>query len=641
MTNPGHNPADALDLRARLPTFVRRLLMAPAGRAELGYLLKRERGIEVHGVEARPECLPFARAGLDSVVADASAGACPFEQAYFDALLVPEIDDDPVILGERIRLLAPAIKPDGWLLICAPTPVETQEQDADSGNSAYNSILSAVQKAGFGLYDRWSAPPQTVSRGPSECLLVCVRPDYDPLGHGERLFDAGHPDWAFEALAHIPAVYLRELDVRLNIRAEMHLCLLAWLKQRPDLRPLDHFDKAQELFHQLVADKPDFAPAYQCQAEFWRLLGDTDMALRLLRSIQHVAPSDTVKRQINLLSSRTSKPCPDETAPPWTNTGGYSPRILFVTHPRPHYGLDVLYDGLCSVLGTDNVVEFPFKPSLHGQATEEYRNYPCTFDRPGHDLDLREVLDRLSNRWFDLVLYGDCEASLPREHARAIAAAARNVPVFIIDALDAAMDLRPRVMEYLGISSAAGYFKREMLRCADYGPNAFPLPFAYPDCRVAASPTAMSRPRPFFWAGHRQSGLRRLFLERIEARLGVELVAGYPQEQYLALLRESRMGLNCFGFGFDTVRYWELPAQGAMLFSERLPIRIPHDFVDGESAVFFNDLEEMERKLEHYLEHPDACARIAAAGHAHLLRYHTGSMRARHCIGWVAYTLGL
>ncbi|HNR33473.1 MAG TPA: glycosyltransferase, partial [Candidatus Hydrogenedentes bacterium] len=569
-----------------------------------------------------------------NAVVEEPGEACPFPDAHFDALLALEIDPDANVLRDRLTRLAPSLNPRGYLMLRAPAPPdETATEAADTvRRHAYDRILEAARDAGFGLYHR--APlargrgvPPVIEAGDGdapagECLLVLVRPDYNPLEHAEALFDAGRPDSAFEVLALIPAVYLQETDVRINVRALMQLCLLSDLKRRADLRPLDHFDKAQELFHQLVFDRPDFAPAYQCQAEFWRLLGDRDMARRLLRSAQRVAPSDAVARQIGALPPPPETRAAAEAAPDWAPAGRAAPRVLFVLHPRPHYGLDVLYDGLCATLGDNNVVEFPYKPSLHGAPPEEYKEYPCTFDRPGRPVALEELLDQLAQGEFDVVLYGDCEANLPRETAHAIARAAGNTPLFIVDALDAAMDLRARVMDQLGVASVAGYFKREMLRCVDYGPNAFPLPFAYPDCRVAPAPGATPRPRQFFWAGHRQSGLRRLFLERIEARLGVELVAGYPQEQYLTLLHESRVGLNCFGFGFDTVRYWELPAHGVVLFSERLPIRIPFDFVDGESAVFFGDLEEMETKLDRLLASPDECARIAAAGRAQLLRHH-------------------
>ena len=83
------------------------------------------------------------------------------------------------------------------------------------------------------------------------------------------------------------------------------------------------------------------------------------------------------------------------------------------------------------------------------------------------------------------------------------------------------------------------------------------------------------------------------------------------------------------------MRYWEVPAHGCMLLSERLPIRIPHNFRDGESAVFFDDLEQLETRLAHYLASPEDARAIGRAGHEHLKHYHTGSARARQMMGWI------
>ena len=190
-------------------------------------------------------------------------------------------------------------------------------------------------------------------------------------------------------------------------------------------------------------------------------------------------------------------------------------------------------------------------------------------------------------------------------------------------------------MEFLGVESIAGFFKREMLACADYGPDAHPLPFAYPDRRA---PEVGDGPRntPIFWAGHREFGLRRLYLEHIESALGLKLDTVYDQAEYVRVLMDTLIGLNIFGCGFDTVRYWELPAHGCMLLAERLPIRIPHNFRDGESAVFFDDTRDLEDKLRYYLAHPDEARAIARAGHEHFKRFHTGSMRARQLLERIA-----
>ena len=213
-------------------------------------------------------------------------------------------------------------------------------------------------------------------------------------------------------------------------------------------------------------------------------------------------------------------------------------------------------------------------------------------------------------------------------------ARAGTCPVALMDALDEFTDFRDRVATHLQFNDFAAYFKREKHRAIDYGTNSYPLPFAYDQRRaLEASPT---NPREsFFWAGHRMFGIRRLYLESLEKHLGTTLDTMYTPEEYVQRIQGAAIGLNCFGMGFDTVRYWELPAHGTMLLSERLPIEIPYDFVDGESAVFFDDLSTLIEKLSYYETHPKETAEIAHAGHARYWQHHTNQARARQLLGWM------
>jgi glycosyltransferase involved in cell wall biosynthesis len=145
---------------------------------------------------------------------------------------------------------------------------------------------------------------------------------------------------------------------------------------------------------------------------------------------------------------------------------------------------------------------------------------------------------------------------------------------------------------------------------------------------------------PLFWAGKKEYGLRPLYIQSLENRLGYCLDRHYDQSTYQCELRSSHIGLSFFGCGFDSVRFWELPANSVMLMAERPPIRIPHNFTDGQTAVFFDDLPEMEAKLDHYLNRPDEVARIAAAGQAHYLKHHTCVSRARQMLGRIDKVLG-
>jgi spore maturation protein CgeB len=76
-----------------------------------------------------------------------------------------------------------------------------------------------------------------------------------------------------------------------------------------------------------------------------------------------------------------------------------------------------------------------------------------------------------------------------------------------------------------------------------------------------------------------------------------------------------------------------------MLMSERMPIEIPHNFVDGESAVFFENTSELLDKHDYYRAHPAESQRIAEAGYRQLRQFHSGSARARQLLARVASVL--
>jgi len=470
-----------------------------------------------------------------------------------------------------------------------------------------------------------------------------VRSAYDPIAHARDLFAKGRPADSYEVLCGIPAGFFDDPEQPIVVEFEKQLTLLARDNTEPAEGRLERFFQAQFSFYVVASAAPDFSQAYQCQAEFWRRLGDAGMARRLLRSVQAAYPSDDVAAMAAGLEGSAGAHRRREEAPRWEGEGP-APRVLMLLNDgRPHYGLDVLYDGLCTVLGDERVVGFPWKPTLHGRVPEDseqtYARYPCLCNRPGEPMGLDALVGLLRKGFFDGVVYGDLERTIDADALRQIMDAASGLPLFVVDQQDDPQFNLPGVLAYLGRPAAAAYFKRELLHCADFGAHTYPLPFAYPAGRIPDDVSG-ERPRPLFWAGHRQFGLRRLYLDDLEAQLGFSLDEVYLPEAYNRELVASRMGLSLFGVGFDTIRYWEIPAHGALLVAERVPIRIPHDFEDGETAVLFDDLEDLREKLRHYLAHEDEAQAIAVAGHEHLKWHHTSEARARQMLAWMQPFLG-
>ena len=625
-----------------IPQYARRILHVGARSGAIASALSKRPGVQVFGLGESPGDEPGVWTAFH--VGDPVCMDMPHERGFFDTILVEAAALGAGALRTVVEHASPLLSFDGMLLVVVVHSLSTSERHTIAG------IGALVDRAGLAFYATNDIAPESIadSLGNSASdpiaeelaagfLFWAVNPGYNPLLHARALFNAGHPGWAYEVLDRVPEHLLSEAEFRAAYQGERQLCLLAWDKVGDTEGRLGRFFQSQSMFYEAAWNDPQLELPYLCQAEFWRRIGNDDMAARMLRTIRHVSTLEEIERRLSMYRPEKRGWGLYEEAPPWT-AGARLPRILFVIPGRPHYGLDVLYDGLCTVLGDQNVVDYPWKPTLHGERPTELANYPCMFNRRGESLDLPAVLQLLSEGAFNAILVGDIEQHVGPEAMRALLDAAPETPVFVVDQQDDPLNNLPGMLAFMGRTSVAGYFKREMLACHNYGANVRPLPFAYADHRVPQV-LPVKRSQALFWAGHRMYGLRTLYLQRVESMLGERFDRKYTQEEYAQALRDSRIGLNIYGFGYDTVRYWELPAHGCMLLAERMPIRIPHNFRDGESAVFFDDLPDLEVKLAYYVAHEDEAAAIALRGREVLIRHHTASARARQMLGYMAELL--
>lgn len=616
-----------------IPQFARRILHVGLTSDALAMALHARSGAEVTGIQCTNSLDEEPVRSRVAVSSGNHDGAIP-DCTMYEGIVLETGPLDHDAIRTLARRYVPALTDDGFMLFVV---IHSPRSPIRHSEFAIGTI---ADEAGLACYTTNELAPQTDScrdvRDPQSrtggFLLWAVRPTYNPILHARRLFKEGHPGWAYEVLDLVPDRLVQEPGLRCAYYGERLLCLLAWDKLADPAGRLGRFFNAQSMFYEATWNAPEAPLPYLCQSEFWRRLGDADMAARLLRTARHMTVLAEIDRRLENLGESTRPQCAVDPPPAWQSPEPL-PRVLFVLPARPHYGLDVLYEGLCCVLGDENVVDFPWKDTLHGHVPRELANYPCTFDRRGEPWSLAAITEALGRGEFDMILMGDVEQHVGHETIRSILAAAGNLPVYIVDEQDDPLNSFSETLAFMGCDSVCGYFKRELLACWDYGELARPLPFAYADRKVPAG-IREDRNIPLFWAGHRQFGTRRLYVERLEQRLGTALDRTYNQHEYTEALQASRIGLNLFGFGFDTVRYWELAAHGCMIFSERLPICIPHNFVDGESAVFFDDLRDMEEKLDHYLARPEETAAIARRGHDVFLQHHTASARARQMLGY-------
>jgi hypothetical protein len=309
--------------------------------------------------------------------------------------------------------------------------------------------------------------------------------------------------------------------------------------------------------------------------------------------------------------------------------------ILFVTRTVIDFGQDTLYDGLCRVLGENNVIEYPHRPTLHGARGGRYGQYPCMFDYKAQMTDA-EKIELLKSGGFERIFVA-CTST--RDFTREqdgntynyfngiLEEASKKTPVYLIDMGDTKgtnESLRRKL-------DAKLYFKREYAGNLDF--QAIPFNFSYSESYIPNIDT--KRDIPLFWAG-KFAHYRRRFLEVANEVLGIDMSNyGFSQDDYKEQLLRSKIGLSLRGYGFDTVRYYEVPAHGALLFSQKPKIRIENDFIDGENAVFFYEPEDMREKLKYLLEHDDYVDSIRLKGHEWLKKYHTSEVRARQLLEYI------
>lgn len=324
-------------------------------------------------------------------------------------------------------------------------------------------------------------------------------------------------------------------------------------------------------------------------------------------------------------------------------------RILHLNFRQCESGQDPIYDGLCRILGPENVIEYPKKPSLHGGPPAGYRWYPCYFNWPEFYSD-KEKIQLLKNNWFDMILVacgsvkdwstgsrfqeritkGREEFSEMYELAME---KSKTIPTYALDTGDES-GLNTRIRKEF---NCIKYFKREYLEDITGGdPTVIPLSLCLAENYVPEKIVGSRINLPFF-AGKSYAN-RKDFIDYYES-FGKPNTRNLSQRQLNAEMLKYRIGIDLPGFGEDTIRHYEVPARGEMLLCHRVKIKRENDFIDGKSAVFYEGFEDFKNKLNYYLKHESEADKIRMAGRKHFLKYHTGTARAKELIRKMKQTI--
>lgn len=320
-------------------------------------------------------------------------------------------------------------------------------------------------------------------------------------------------------------------------------------------------------------------------------------------------------------------------------------KILFINSHSADYVQDLTYSGLVKLLGTSNVIDIKWNKKFH----VPYKKYPKNLGYTPGTL-IGSYFRAKTYHDYDLVAVGASKVDCFETYLEIADTIPADVPVIFIDGGDRETvggDLtvygRPELYEQaIAIRPFDFVFKREMLFSHDYPENCAPLPISFNPDRLPKNLPVAKRYDVSFWAVE-SDPIRTEALEILEPLYdckanGTEKNQKFSRYKrkgtfYLEELNACKIVLNFRGGGWDTMRYWEVPAVGAFMLSQKPQIAIPHDFEGGKHAVFCSDdLSDLIEKCDYYLKHEAKRERIAKTGHAHLMQYHTDLARATYII---------
>lgn len=368
-------------------------------------------------------------------------------------------------------------------------------------------------------------------------------------------------------------------------------------------------------------------------------------------------------------------------------------KILYLEHPQFDLGAFNLYNGLCEILGPDNIVVFPRKQIYYGQLDNHQGDYlkflwncittqplpagmpplspnehlingwPNATDRPYYvtqpdqpTLSEHDVVERLRGGSFDFIVLASSNRVNTYQLVRFRDYLGGNLPPVVYvdngerDELNEhwAHVFHPKVIFKLILTPAVyNYIKNK------YGWELHSLPQSsclggkdvkealrkfegnFPEY-VTFSDT--DKPIDVFFAMGSTYDKRQQLGETVAAYIKKSAYSGLSKASrgfsgYLNCIAHSRIAVSMRGSGRDTSRYWDIPLfETLMMCDGTMGCMHPNPFEHEKTAVFYDEeyLEQVPTLLQYYLDNEKDRKRIARDGRAHLLKYHTNRARAQY-----------
>ncbi len=320
-------------------------------------------------------------------------------------------------------------------------------------------------------------------------------------------------------------------------------------------------------------------------------------------------------------------------------------KILFINTAESDGIQDLSYSGLAKILGAENIIEYPWNSNYHLRR----RKYPRSNGYVKGSL-LGSLKSLLRRKEYDYVIVAAAKPECFRSYLDIIDSIPAKIPVIFLDGGDFSHlggDLE-RLHSFEIYQEAVNrrnfdiIFKREYLENADLGKNVFPLPLSFNFDNLPERLPDKFKYDVSFWAVE-SNPIRTSALDLLEDKFDCrsngttrnQTFRRYKRKGsfYLQEIASCRIVLSFPGVGWDTFRYWEVPALGRFMISIKPKIKIPQDFENNKNIIFCrDDLSDLVELCEYYLRNESSREKIAKNAAQHAREFHSDIARAQYIL---------
>jgi len=315
-------------------------------------------------------------------------------------------------------------------------------------------------------------------------------------------------------------------------------------------------------------------------------------------------------------------------------------KILYICSTRFDYLQDLTYAGLVKVLGKENVVDYPWNPKFN----LPIKSYP-------KNLGFKSISFRfpIMNNFkeIDFVILASAKKDALETYLK-ILPLIKNKPILFLDGGDFSEIGGDFYRHHCGDLYEAAIkqrpfdiiLKREYISSLHSAhANIFPFHFSFPyNITLPPITERLKKYDVSFW-GQQNPQIRTNALNLLAGKYdcnqnGTTLDQNFKTYKrkglfYLKEISRCKIVLNFRGLGWDTMRYWEVPATGAFMISQEPKISIPNNFESGKHLVWCSDsLDDLIDLIDYYLARPLEREQMAINAREHLIKYHLNTARA-------------